>query len=61
MLSGLQAHATQEEFKYVHQWRPGDILMWDNRCLLHKAMQNYEMRQHRRVLRRTTVKGTAPI
>lgn len=36
-LAELEVHATQERFIYRHNWRPGDVLMWDNRCLLHRA------------------------
>jgi alpha-ketoglutarate-dependent taurine dioxygenase len=60
LLDRLLAHTTQPEFVYTHQWRPGDVVMWDNRCLLHRAMRNYEMDRHRRVLQRTVVKGTKP-
>ena len=62
MLSALHTHATQEAFVYVHRWQPGDLLMWDNRCLLHRAMANFDGDSHRRVLHRTVTKGTsAPI
>jgi alpha-ketoglutarate-dependent taurine dioxygenase len=57
---GLLAHTTHAEFVYVHTWRAGDLVMWDNRCLLHRAMRNYEMTRHRRILQRTVVKGTVP-
>ena len=40
--------------------RGGDLVMWDNRCLLHRAI-NYDMATYRRVLRRTTVAGVGPI
>ncbi|MGE4239057.1 TauD/TfdA dioxygenase family protein [Ramlibacter sp.] len=58
LLKDLLAHATQEQFVYTHQWRPGDVVMWDNRALLHRAVQNFDMRKHKRVMRRTVVKGT---
>ncbi|MBM3218619.1 MAG: TauD/TfdA family dioxygenase [Candidatus Rokubacteria bacterium] len=60
LLDRLLAHTTQPEFIYTHQWRPGDLVMWDNRCLLHRAARNYEMGKHRRVLQRTVVKGAKP-
>ena len=60
-LAALQAHATQERFVYRHHWRPGDMLMWDNRCLLHRADANFDAARHARVLHRTCLRGTAPV
>jgi alpha-ketoglutarate-dependent taurine dioxygenase len=60
LLDRLLSHATQPAFVYVHQWRRGDLVIWDNRCLLHRAVRNYEMDRHRRLLQRTVVRGTAP-
>jgi taurine dioxygenase len=60
LLEQLLEHATQPRFVYTHEWRPGDLVLWDNRCLLHRAVANYEMGKHRRVLMRVVVKGSAP-
>jgi taurine dioxygenase len=60
LLDRLLEHTTQRPFIYVHTWRRGDLVMWDNRCLLHRAARNYDMARHRRVLQRTVVRGTAP-
>jgi taurine dioxygenase len=60
LLARLLAHTTQPAFVYVHQWRPGDLVFWDNRCLLHRAVRNYAMDTHRRILQRTVVRGTVP-
>jgi alpha-ketoglutarate-dependent taurine dioxygenase len=60
LLDRLLAHTTQPHFVYVHRWRAGDLVLWDNRCLLHRAARNYDMTRHRRVLHRTVVKGTVP-
>jgi taurine dioxygenase len=60
LLDRLLAHTTAPRFVHAHQWRHGDLVMWDNRCLLHRAVRNYEMATYRRVLRRTVVKGTKP-
>ncbi len=59
LLDGLLAHATQEKYQYRHRWRPGDLVMWDNRCLLHKANGDYPHTQTR-YLYRVMLKGTAP-
>jgi len=59
-LAALQDFATQERFIYRHAWRPGDVLMWDNRCLLHRAEANFDAARHPRVLHRTCLRGTAP-
>jgi taurine dioxygenase len=60
LLDRLLAHTTKPEFVYTHQWRAGDLVLWDNRCLLHRAVRNYEMDRHRRILQRTVVRGTVP-
>lgn len=54
----LEDHATQERFLYRHNWRQGDLLMWDNRCLLHRADPNFEVAHHPRVMHRTCLRGT---
>ncbi len=59
LLDELLAFATQERFEYRHQWRNGDMVMWDNRCLLHKANGDYDMSQVR-YLYRVMLEGEAP-
>ena len=54
----LEAHATQDRFVYRHNWRQGDVLMWDNRCLLHRADPNFDAAHFPRVLHRTCLRGT---
>jgi alpha-ketoglutarate-dependent taurine dioxygenase len=54
----LEAHATQPQYLYRHTWRPGDMLMWDNRCLLHRAVANFDAAKYPRVLHRTCLRGT---
>ena len=46
-------HATQREFVYRHEWRVGDLVIWDNRCLLHAATGGYQ--GHARLLYRITI------
>jgi alpha-ketoglutarate-dependent 2,4-dichlorophenoxyacetate dioxygenase len=58
LLRDLTEHATQPKFVYVHQWRPWDLVMWDNRQVMHRG-RRYDQR-HPRDMRRTTVAGDAP-
>ena len=60
MLDDLLERATVPAHVYRHQWKKGDLVMWDNRCLLHRADRNYDMSVHPRVLHRTVVIGTVP-
>jgi alpha-ketoglutarate-dependent taurine dioxygenase len=60
LLKDLLEHATQDQFVYTHQWQAGDVVMWDNRCTLHRAVRDFELDKHRRVLHRTVIRGTAP-
>lgn len=53
-------YVSEARFCYFHRWRPRDLVMWDNRVLLHRAIE-YDFLKHRRVLRRTTVGGQKPI
>jgi taurine dioxygenase len=59
LLAELLEHATTERFQYRHRWRPGDLVMWDNRCLLHKANGDYDMSQTR-YLYRVMLQGDVP-
>jgi alpha-ketoglutarate-dependent taurine dioxygenase len=60
LLDALLDHATQRPFVYTHRWSVGDLVMWDNRCLLHRAVPNFDRSRHRRVLHRNVVRGTVP-
>ena len=55
----LVEHSTAPRFVYRHQWREGDLLIWDNSATQHLAIADYALPQ-RRLMYRTTVKGTAP-
>ncbi len=55
----LNDHATQAEYIYSHQWRVGDLVMWDNRCLLHRATP-FEDEKYLRYMRRTQIKEDGP-
>jgi len=56
----LLEHAVQPQHQYRHQWRIGDLVLWDNRCLLHKANGDYDMAQMR-YLYRLMLKGDLPV
>jgi taurine dioxygenase/alpha-ketoglutarate-dependent 2,4-dichlorophenoxyacetate dioxygenase len=56
----LASHVSRPEFCYKHRWQRNDLVMWDNRALLHRA-RGYDMDRYRRVFRRTTVAGSGPI
>jgi taurine dioxygenase len=59
VLGFLYRHATRPEFTYRHRWRRNDLLIWDNRCLMHYAIADYEGKGER-YLHRTTVIAETP-
>jgi alpha-ketoglutarate-dependent 2,4-dichlorophenoxyacetate dioxygenase len=58
LLRELTEHATQPKYVYVHRWRPWDLVIWDNRQVMHRV-RRYDEAQPRD-MRRTTVAGDAP-
>lgn len=60
LLNELLQHAIQEQFQYRHKWRLGDLVMWDNRCLLHKANGDYDHETQSRYLYRVMLQGDRP-
>ena len=54
LLDELMAHATQPQFIYSHRWRVGDLVIWDNRCTLHRGT-DYDEKRFKRDMRRATV------
>lgn len=52
LIHELMEHATQPERRYVHVWRPGDVVMWDNRATMHRG-QPWKGRQPRSIVRVT--------
>lgn len=59
LLDTLWAHATSDAFTWHHQWRAGDLLIWDNRCTLHRR-DSFDAAQ-RRVMHRTQTRGSRPV
>ncbi len=56
LLYEIMAHLTQPEFTYAHEWRRGDLVIYDNRSTLHSATW-FDAAHHDRVMWRTTVHG----
>jgi taurine dioxygenase len=58
LLDELIAHATQSQFVYRHQWRAGDLIVWDNRVTMHRVMADFG--DARRDMLRILLRGSAP-
>ena len=58
LLDEVWAHATRKEHTWHHRWRVGDVLMWDNRCTMHR--RDAFDPAARRVMHRTQIKGGKP-
>jgi taurine dioxygenase len=59
LLAELCQHVTRPEFQWRHKWRVGDLLIWDNCSVQHRAVADYALPLRRR-MHRTTVRGTVP-
>ena len=59
LIEALADHVIKPEFIYQHIWQQGDVVVWDNCTVQHRAVQDYDLPQ-RRLLWRTTVKGGVP-
>lgn len=59
LLDELYAFAFRPEFQYRHRWRKGDLVIWDNRCTMHRANADYDATQLR-VMHRVMLEGEAP-
>jgi alpha-ketoglutarate-dependent 2,4-dichlorophenoxyacetate dioxygenase len=55
----LAEHATRREFVFRHQWEVLDLVVWDNRCTMHRG-RPYDDKRYRRDMRRVTLSDTAP-
>ena len=55
-LKELLDHVTQPQFCYRHEWHEGDLIIWDNRCILHRATP-FDTTRYKRLMQRTTVSG----
>ena len=59
LLDDLLAHTTRPECVFQHHWKQWDLVMWDNRCVLHRG-RPWDAKTYKRVMRRTTIAGTGP-
>ena len=59
LINELTSWITRPEFVYAHTWRPKDLVMWDNRSVLHRG-NPWPDEEYRRVMHRTTVAGDGP-
>jgi alpha-ketoglutarate-dependent 2,4-dichlorophenoxyacetate dioxygenase len=59
LLRELRQRATEPDLVYTHRWQVGDLVMWDNRCMLHRG-RPWDESRYRRVMHRTTVAGEGP-
>jgi taurine dioxygenase len=57
LLDQLWSYATRDEFTWYNNWRPGDLVLWDNRCTMHRR-DPFDPAA-RRIMHRTQIKGTA--
>ena len=60
LVEELMEHSIQSHFRYDHTWKQGELVMWDNRSLMHRGNTNYDMANEARVLQRTVIIGTKP-
>lgn len=59
LIDELMAFATQDRFIYAHKWRPYDLVLWDNRAVIHRATP-FESASEKRLMVRTTIAGDGP-
>ena len=59
LIEQLNAMAVHPDLMYEHRWTPGELIVWDNRCVMHRATA-YDPFTERRVVRRCTVLGEVP-
>ena len=60
LIETLNALAVHPDLTYEHRWTPHELIVWDNRCTMHKAT-SYDVAIQRRVIRRCTIVGDVPV
>jgi alpha-ketoglutarate-dependent 2,4-dichlorophenoxyacetate dioxygenase len=59
LLEGLVEETVAEPYVYAHRWQPGEVVFWDNRCLIHRGA-GYDADKHRRYMRQTRTRCEGP-
>jgi taurine dioxygenase len=59
LLDRLWAHATEPRFCWTQTWQPGDLLLWDNRCVMHRRDEFDD--RYQRIMHRTQICGDRPV
>ena len=59
LLADLVAHSTQRQFVHTHRWRANDLVIWDNRCTMHRGL-TFDDQRWRRDAQRATVRDAMP-
>jgi alpha-ketoglutarate-dependent 2,4-dichlorophenoxyacetate dioxygenase len=59
LLDGLVEETVGDAHVYAHRWQPGEVVFWDNRCLIHRG-EGYDADKYRRYMRQTRVRGDGP-
>lgn len=60
LLDELYEYAFHDQFQYAHAWELGDVVIWDNRCTMHRATTNFDVTE-RREFHRLLLKGDVPV
>ncbi len=59
LIRELMEFATKDRFVYRHKWQPGDILVWDNRCTMHRGTP-FDKDKYVRLVHRSWIRGEIP-
>ena len=60
LLNELLVHSTQKNFQYSHQWKSDDVLLWDNRQIMHMALNDSHLYDCERRMHRVMIKEDTP-
>ena len=60
LLEWIYERMTQDKYRYDHEWRVGDLMIWDNRCLVHSVNMDFPVGQ-KRLHQRILLRGERPV